>query len=136
MTYDDAVVGKLNEEEGCFDWSFQRAKWRTRTSDLLQRCQVCPYVFACQGGSASQAKRTHGTYFREECGSMPETFDYVASHLAGDAWAREGDDELLLSWAEPLSLLGDEGRQAIMSTTDESQIARTLENAGVPRSML
>ena len=136
VTYDDAVVGRLNEEEGCFDWTFLRAKWRTRTSDLLRRCQACPYVFACQGGCASQAKRMHGTYFREECGSMPETFDYVASHAAGGAWAREGDDELSLSWAEPLTLLGDEGRQAIMGTTDESQIVRMLENAGVPLSML
>ena len=49
---------------------------------------------------------------------------------------QEGDDELSLSWAEPLSRLGDEGRQAIMSTTDESQIAHILGTAGVPLSML
>ena len=68
VAVEGAAVGLTDEQTGRFLMNFSKAKWRTRTSDLMPACEVCPYVFICRSGCASRAFAEHGSYFREHCG--------------------------------------------------------------------
>ncbi|MCR4556594.1 MAG: radical SAM protein [Saccharofermentans sp.] len=129
---EDASIGFLDKESGRFIWDFEKARWLTRTSDLIQKCADCPYAFICRGGCASRAMAKNGSFFREYCGEIKEIFSFIAPRLAGEVYERTGDKELSLSWFEPLSLLSQEDRNIIMNTGSQKEILGILQKYGIP----
>ncbi|WP_029543804.1 radical SAM protein [Selenomonas sp. AB3002] len=128
---EDTAVGFTDEQSGRFLMSLTKAKWRTRTSDILPACQSCPYVFICRGGCASRAFAEHGSYFREHCGEAKEIFAFVASRVAGEAWAKNHESELSLSLAGPLSRLTEAERKTLTESRSQKEIFTCLKAAGL-----
>ena len=128
---ENAAVGFADEQSGRFLMNFAKAKWRTRTSDLMPACEACPYVFICRGGCASRAFAEHGSYFREYCGETKEIFAFVASRVAGEVWAKNGESELSLSLAGPLSRLTDAERRTLIESRSQKEIFACLKAAGL-----
>ena len=126
-----AEVGFTDEQSGRFLINLSKAKWRVRTSDLMPACQACPYVFICRGGCASRAFVEHGSYFREYCGEVKEIFAFVASRVAGEAWAKSQEKELSLSLAGPLSRLTDEERKTLTESRGQKEIFEVIKAAGL-----
>ena len=130
VAMEEEAVGFTDPETGRFFFSFAKAKWRTRTSDLMKPCQSCPYVFICRGGCAPEAKRAHGSCFRENCGEIREIFAFVASRAAGKKWKETKEDELSVSLAGPLSRLTVQERETLMTATGQKEIYDILDQAG------
>ena len=126
-----AEVGFTDEQSGRFLINLSKAKWRVRTSDLMPACQACPYVFICRGGCASRAFVEHGSYFREYCGEVKEIFAFVASRVAGEAWAKSQEKELSISLAGPLSRLTDEERKTLTESRNQKEIFEVIKAAGL-----
>jgi len=125
------AVGAADPATGRFLWKFSKAKWRTRTVDLMKECQRCPYAFICRGGCASRAMNAYGDYFREYCGEIKEIFAFVASRVAGKEWEKNHDDELTLSLAGPVSRLTEKEREIIMATTSQKDMFEIAKSAGL-----
>ena len=85
---DDQATGYIQPGMSRFLWNFNKAKWRTRTVDLIPACQSCPYAFICRGGCASRSSNAYSDYFREFCGEIREVFAFTASRLAGQEWEK------------------------------------------------
>ena len=130
VAMEEEAVGFTDPETGRFFFSFAKAKWRTRTSDLMKPCQSCPYVFICRGGCAPEAKQAHGSCFRENCGEIREIFAFVASRAAGKKWKETKEDELSVSLAGPLSRLTVQERETLMTATGQKEIYDILDQAG------
>ena len=128
---DEDVVGVADSETGRFLWSFARAKWRTRTVDLMEACQLCPYAFICRGGCAARAKVAYNDYFREFCGEVKEIFAFVASRAAGKEWLEKQEAELTLSLAGPLSRITEAERETIMKSRSQKEMFDILMEAGL-----
>ena len=126
-----AAVGFTDRQSGRFLMGLSKAKWRTRTSDLLPACETCPYVFICRGGCASRAFARHGSYFREYCGEAKEIFAFVASRVAGEIWAKNHENELSLSLAGPLSRLTEAERRTLTESRSQKEIFACLKAAGL-----
>ena len=120
-------MGHIDVESESLVYYFNKAKWKLRTSDKMESCRICPYVTICRGGCAAEAKREHGSYFREACGEVKETYAYVASRVAGRKWEETKDEELTVSMYGPLSRMADASRQRIMENTDPNEIIRLLK---------
>ncbi|MBR1761201.1 MAG: radical SAM protein [Schwartzia sp.] len=131
VAMEETAVGATNVETGRFFMNFSKAKWRTRTTDLMAACQTCPYAFICRGGCASRAFAEHGSYFRESCGEAKEIFAFVASRVAGEAWERNHEDELSLSLAGPLSRLTDAERKTLMESRSQKELFEVIKAAGL-----
>ena len=129
---DDQASGYIQPGMTRFFWNLNKAKWRTRTVDLMKACQICPYALICRGGCASRSNNAYGDYFREFCGEIREIFAFTASHLAGKEWekrcaaAAAGEvcmdacaGELTLSLAGPVSRFTEAERETIMATTSQ-----------------
>ena len=86
VAMEEEAVGFTDVEAGRFFFNFGKAKWRTRTSDLLEKCRTCPYIFICRGGCAAAAKMENGSYYREACSEWKEIFAYVAPRVVGEQW--------------------------------------------------
>ena len=127
----DKVVGFVDIKTGRFLWGFGKAKWKTRTVDIMETCKTCPYCFICRGGCASRAEYNTGNCFREDCGETKEAFNFVASLLAGAHWQEHHEEELSLSLAEPLSRLTEKERETIMTTKSQKEIFDIAKAAGV-----
>ncbi|MBR0318381.1 MAG: radical SAM protein [Spirochaetia bacterium] len=127
---EETALGYVDQETGCIIWNFDKAKWRTRTSDLMPSCHGCPYAFICRGGCGLRAMARHGSFFREDCGEHKEIFQYVASRAAGRAWEENHNQELTLSLAGPMSRLAEKDRKTIMETRNHKEIMEIIENAG------
>ena len=125
-----------------FLWNFNKAKWRTRTVDLIPACQSCPYAFICRGGCASRSSNAHSDYFREFCGEIREIFAFTASRLAGQEWekrraaAAAGEasmdacaGELTLSLAGPASRFTEAERAKIMETNSQKEMFDIVKGA-------
>ena len=125
------AVGFTDLQSGRFLMGLTKAKWRTRTSDLLPACETCPYVFICRGGCASRAFASHGSYFREYCGEAKEIFAFVASRVAGETWAKNHESELSLSLAGPLSRLTEAERRTLTESRSQKEIFDCLKAAGL-----
>jgi uncharacterized protein len=128
---EETVVGYADKNTGRFIWSFEKAKWRTRTTDIMEACQECPYAFICRGGCASRAKINNGSFFREYCGESKEIINYVASRIAGKAWEENQSEELSLSLAGPVSRLSEADRKTIMETRSQKEMLNILESTGI-----
>ena len=131
VAMEEEAVGFTDVNMGRFFFNFGKAKWRTRTSDLMKPCQTCPYIFICRGGCAPEAKRTHGSYFRESCGEAKEIFAYVAPRIVGKAWEETGEDELTVSLAGPLSRFTEAERETLMTTTSQKVMFDLINEAGI-----
>lgn len=125
------VVGTIDLETGRFLWNFDKAKWRTRTVDLMENCRRCPYAFICRGGCAARAKNAYGDYFCEFCGEMKEIFDFVASRVVGKEWEENHGNELTLSLAGPVSRLTEKERETIMKSRSQKEILMIAKAAGI-----
>ncbi|SHK31969.1 radical SAM additional 4Fe4S-binding SPASM domain-containing protein [Selenomonas ruminantium] len=130
VAVEDAAVGFTDSQSGRFLMNFAKAKWRTRTADLMPSCEACPYVFVCRGGCAARAFVKHGSYFRESCGKIKDIFAFVAPRIAGEAWAKGKEDELSLSLAELLSHLTEAERQILMESRSQKEILEIVKSAG------
>ena len=130
VAMEEEAIGFTDQETGSFFFSFAKAKWRTRTSDLMKPCRTCPYIFICRGGCAPEAYRTHGSYFRENCGEIREIFAFVAPRVAGKKWEETNEDELSVSLAGPLSRLTEKERETLTAAADQKDIFRIFNKAG------
>ena len=119
-------IGYVDEEEGRFVHNFRKAKWDARTGDVLKPCQSCPYIFFCGGGCAMRARTAEGNPFQHHCGNIREIWNYTASRVSADEWARRGDGELTLSYAGPLSRLTAAQRERLRTTNSRREIFATL----------
>ena len=128
---DNDAVGFADPATGRFFWSFVKAKWRTRTVDLMKACQLCPYAFICRGGCASRAMNEHGDYFREYCGETKEIFAFTASRIAGKEWIQKREDELSLSLAGPVSRMTEAERETIMATANQKEMFEIVKAMGL-----
>ena len=131
VAMEEESVGFTDVKTGRFFFNFGKAKWRTRTSDLMKPCQTCPYIFSCRGGCAPEAKRVHGSYFRESCGEVREIFAFVAPRVVGKAWEETGEDELSVSLAGPLSRFTEAEREKLMTTTSQKVMFDLIREAGL-----
>ena len=131
VAMEEEAVGFTDVETGRFFFNFGKAKWRTRTSDLMKPCQTCPYIFICRGGCAPEAKRVHGSYFRENCGEVREIFAFVAPRVVGKVWEETGEDELSVSLAGPLSRFTEAEREKLMTTASQKEMFSLIEEAGI-----
>ena len=131
VAMEEDAVGFTDEATGRFFFNFGKAKWRTRTSDLMKPCQTCPYIFICRGGCAPEAKRVHGSYFRENCGEAKEIFAFVAPRVVGAKWEETGEDELSISLAGPLARLTEAERETLMTATHEKEMFAIINEAGL-----
>lgn len=131
VALEDTAVGFTDVETGRFLMNFAKAKWRTRTSDLLSACESCPYIFICRGGCAARAFVEHGSYFREYCGEVKEIFAFVAPRIAGEAWEKSHVDELSLSLAGPLSRLTDAERKILTESRNQMELFEAMKSAGL-----
>lgn len=128
---EDEATGIVDRESKSLLYGLAKAQWRTRTVELMEPCKGCPYLFICKGGCASEAKRVHGSYFREHCGEVREICDYVASRAAGRRWEETGEEELSLSLLGPLSRLTEKEREVLMRTKSQREMLDILLAAGV-----
>ena len=127
---EENVVGVANLEMKRFLWNFTKAKWRTRTVDLMKACQLCPYAFICRGGCASRAVNAYSDLKREFCGETKEIFAFVASRIAGKDWEKNHQDEMTLSLAGPVSRLTKAERETIMATMSQKEMFDVIKEAG------
>ena len=127
---EEATTGFVDQETGRIIWNFDRAKWRTRTSDLMESCLGCPYAFICRGGCGAKAMARHGSFFREDCGERKEIIQFVAARAAGADWEKNHQEELSLSLAGPLSRLTEKDRKTIMETRSQKKMMEIIKKAG------
>ena len=127
---EEAAIGYVDQERGRIIWSFDKARWHTRTTDLMTSCQGCPYAFICRGGCGARAMARYGSFFREDCGEHKEIIRYVASRVAGRAWEENHAQELTLSLAGPVARLTEADRKTIMETRNLKEIIEIIETAG------
>ena len=127
---EETATGYVDQETGRIIWNFDRAKWKTRTTDIMESCLGCPYAFTCRGGCASRAMAAHGSYFRESCGEFKEIAQFVAARVAGADWEKNHQEELTLSLAEPLSRLTEADRKTIMETRNQKEMMEIMKKAG------
>jgi uncharacterized protein len=127
LSIDDKVVGFVDTKTGRFLWNFNKAKWKTRTADLMEKCRTCPYCFICQGGCAARAECNTGDLFREDCTETKEYFNFVAPLLAGIHWQEHHEEELSLSLADSLSRFTQAEREAIMKAKSPKEIFDILK---------
>ena len=128
---DDKAVGFADTKTGRFLFGFNKAKWKTRTVDIMEKCRTCPYCFICRGGCASRAEHNTGNCFREDCGESKEIFNLVASLVAGTHWEEHHEEELSLSLTGPLSRLTEKERETIMTTKSQKEIFDIAKATGV-----
>ena len=131
VAMEEQSVGFTDVESERFLFNFLSAKWRTRTSDLMEPCRRCPCIFICRGGCAPEANRVHGNYFRGYCGEMKEIFAFVASRAAGKKWKETREEELSLSLAAPLSRLNTEERELLMHTQSRQDMFDIAKQTGI-----
>jgi uncharacterized protein len=131
VAMEEQAVGFTDEEMGRFFFNFSKAKWRTRTADLMKPCQTCPYIFICRGGCAPEAHRNHGSYFRENCGESKEIFAFVAPRVVGKKWEETKEDELTVSLAGPVSRLTEKERETLMTSTSQKEMFDIIKEAGI-----
>ena len=127
----DKAVGFTDVKTGRFLWNFDKAKWKTRTVDIMEKCKTCPYCFICRGGCASRADYNTGNCFREDCAESKEIFNLVASLLAGAHWQEHHEKELSLSLAGPLSRLTENEREIIMTTKSQKELFELAKTTGL-----
>ena len=128
---DEYAVGHTDIGTGSFVYYFNRSKWKLRTSDKMEPCRTCPYIFVCRGGCASEAKKEHGSCFRENCSEKKEIFGFVASRVAGRKYEETGEKELSLSQYEPFSRLTEDERIRIMEEKDPNEIYKLIKEYGL-----
>ena len=148
VAMEEEAVGFTDEEAGRFFFNFSKAKWRTRTADLMKPCQTCPYIFICRGGCAPEAYRNHGSYFRENCGESKEIFAFVAPRVVGKKWEETKADanvasrscartsascasEFSVSLAGPVSRLTEKERETLMTSTSQKEMFDIIKEAGI-----
>ena len=128
---DEDTVGHTDIGTGSFVYYFNKTKWKLRTSDRMEPCRTCPYIFVCRGGCASVAKKEHGSYFREACSENRENFCFVASRVAGSKYEETGETELSLSQFGPLSRLTEDERKRLMEEKGPNEIYSLIKEYGL-----
>ena len=131
VAMEDLSVGFTDVESGRFFFNFSKAKWRTRTSDLMKPCQTCPYIFICRGGCVAEAYRTHGSYFRESCAESKEIFAYVAPRVVGKKWEETKETVLSVSLAGPLSRITASERETLMTSMSQKEMFDIIKGVGI-----
>ena len=130
VAMEEEAIGYTDVASGSFVYGFNKAKWRLRTSDRMEACRECPYIFLCRGGCAAEAKLQYGSYFRESCQEVRETFAFTASRVAGRRWEDTGEEELSVSLLGPLTRLTEEEREHLTASRSANEIVEILQNAG------
>ena len=119
----DMEIGFVDVKRGSFVTNFEVAKWQTRTADLIEKCQSCPYCFICRGGCAARAQfYCGGNWRREYCGENKEIFNFVASRLIGIHWQKTHKEEMSNSLAETISRLSAKERDIFMTSNSQKEI--------------
>ncbi len=131
VAIEDEAVGFVDIETGSIRYDFNKAKWRTRTSDCMEPCRTCPLIFICRGGCASMAKNVNGSYFREHCGEIREIAEYVIPRVVGREWEKTHADVLSVSLLPAVSRLTDAERAVIMTARGQKEIFDILKEAEI-----
>ena len=131
LALEDEAVGFVDEGSGRFLWNLNRPKWRLRTSDRIEACRTCPYVFVCRGGCAKEASMYHGDYFRECCDEAKDVIAFVISRIAGEAWEHGHEAELSLSWTDFLSRLTPQQRETLERSNDRGELLDIVKAVGI-----
>ena len=131
VAMEENSVGLTDVARGRFLFNLTKAKWRTRTSDLMEPCRICPYIFICRGGCAATAEKVTGSCFRESCDESKEIFAYVAPRVVGKKWLETKDDELSISTAGVYSRLTEAERETLMTTTSQKEMFDIAQGAGI-----
>lgn len=124
-------VGFVDKKRGRFITNFELAKWQTRTADLLEKCQACPYCFTCRGGCAGRAQVCNESWHREYCGENKEIFNFIASRLIGKNWQETHAEEMSLSLAGVLSRLSQKEREIFMTSNNQKEIFELARETGI-----
>lgn len=130
VAIEEQAVGYTDKDSGRFLFNFSKAKWRTRTSDLMEPCRKCPYIFICRGGCAAAAEMEYGDWTRENCGEIKEIFAFVASRVVGKMWEETKQDELSVSLAGPLMRLTEAEREILMTSRSQKEMFDIAKDAG------
>ncbi|MBQ4404419.1 MAG: radical SAM protein [Selenomonadaceae bacterium] len=128
---DDKVVGFVDKSSKRFMFNFEKSKWLTRTTDLMEKCVKCPYCFICRGGCAARAEFEHGNCFREDCDEGKDFFNLTATELANEHWKNHHESELSLSLLEPLSKLTEKERETFMTSKSQKEIFDLAKKVGI-----
>lgn len=72
------VIGKVNIEEGRFEFNGNHDRWKLRTVDKISDCHDCKYLLFCGGGCAAQAKVMHNDMNKVYCDNFQKLFDQAA----------------------------------------------------------
>ena len=127
----DMEVGFVDVKRERFITNFDWAEWQTRTADLLENCQACPYCFTCRGGCAERANFHCGDWRREYCGENKEIFDFIASRIVGKHWQKNHVEEISLSLAGPLLRLSPKEREIFMTSNSQKELFDLAEKTGI-----
>ena len=128
---DDMEVGSVDIKSGRFVTNFDLIRWQTRTADVLEKCQSCPYCFICRGGCAGRAMVLNGSWRREYCGENKEIFNFIASRLAGKHWQKTHEEEMSLSLSGPLSRLSSKEREIFTTSNRQKEIFDLARKTGI-----
>ena len=82
MHHPDAIVAKLDVDQGRFVYNENHEKWTQRTVNRLEKCRECKYAMFCGGGCAAQSLESQGCMDAAFCDSFPEIFNQVAVQIA------------------------------------------------------
>lgn len=74
----DHAIGKVNVEEGEFEFNENFQKWKGRTVDKLDECKKCKYMMFCGGGCTAQSKVLYDDIYRAYCDDFVDVFNQVA----------------------------------------------------------
>lgn len=123
----DAAIGHIDVKSAKLVPSINGLLWDKRDVSTLKKCQTCSYAMLCGGGCAERAKVYTGSYFNENCSGIDEVYSYVFPRVAGERWQPGLDEELSLSWAEPLSRIPYGEKQRFINSTSSSEQKSILD---------
>ena len=78
-----------------------------------------------------KAKAASGSPFAAHCDKNRETWNFTASRMAAASYAKNGECELTLSYAEPLSRLTSEQRERLKNPQSRKELFCTLIDVGL-----
>ena len=117
----DSSVGIIDTEKSKFVPNTDSFLWDIRDVSTLRKCRICPYSMLCSGGCAERAKANNGSYFKENCGQTYEIYSYAFPRVVGETWFDGMDEELSLTWAEPLSKITSEEKKRFIKSVSISE---------------
>lgn len=74
-------IGRVNIENGSFDFDEREKDWNIRTVDNIEFCKECKYKLFCGGGCAAQGLVANGDMYKPFCDDFEEKFVRTAKMI-------------------------------------------------------